>query len=148
MTALAEIRSAGAKRLAEEAIAFLESQPWCGGVVGGELAFAVSSVVGVFKLRVRPKRPGVDDVLWVVVGDVPPAYLVLDNAPDWQAALAGYIAEMGRWVAAVKSGAPLDNVIPVAAAPTAEHAAMLESRLAFLRENLVNLEASHLESDR
>lgn len=147
MIGLSEIRAAGVKALAEEAVRFLESHSWCGGLKAGELAFALSGVVGVFRLSFRPNAPGVDDVLWVVVGDVPPAYLVLDGAPNWQSALAAYVREMRAWVAAVRAGAPLDDVIPVKAAATPEHAAMLESRLDFIQHNLVDVSAGEVEGD-
>jgi len=94
----------------------------------------------------RPPR-AVDDTLWVVVGDLPSAYLALDDAPTWREALQGYVYEMGQWVSAVKQGDSLDDVIPVAVEPTIEHAEMLASRLAFIEEKILGVPDEDLESD-
>ncbi len=147
MTPITEIRNPGVRKLAREAVEFLESQVWCRGVISGELGFAVAGVIGVFKLRHQPSRPGVDEVLWVIVGDLPSAYLVLDNAPDWQGALACYVREMRAWVAAVQAEQPLTGIIPVGVEPTAEHAQMLATRLDFIERELVGVAASDLDGD-
>jgi hypothetical protein len=80
----------------------------------------------------------VDDTLWVVVGDSPPAFLVCDDAPDWQSALRCYVREMQRWVDAVRSGNELDDIIPVDVSPTLEHAALFSSRLGFIQDYLID----------
>ena len=76
-------------------------------------------------------------MLWVITGDLPPAYLVTDDAPDWQGALAAYAGEMRKWVAAVRDGSSTADLIPVNVTPTAEHAAMLERRLDFIERELI-----------
>ena len=96
-----------------------------------------SGVLGVFLVRIVPDRPGIDDTLWVVVGDLPPAYLVYTGNPTWHDALESYVLEMERWVAAVRSGASLDDVIPVRTEPTEEHAEMLAGRLRFVRNEIL-----------
>jgi hypothetical protein len=73
----------------------------------------------------------------VIAGDIPPAYLVCDDAPTWFEALDGYVREMERWVSAVRSGDSLAEVIPVNAEPSIEHADMLASRLQFIREQIL-----------
>jgi len=60
----------------------------------------------------------------------------------WQDALDGYIAEMQSWVDAVRAGDSIDELIPVNAASTPENAAMLASRLEFIRTRLVDLHSS------
>jgi hypothetical protein len=86
-------------------------------------------------------------VWWVIVGDLPPAYLVLDNAPSWKEALEGYTEEMQRWVDAVRAGHNLDGIIPVNVAPIPEHADSLDLRLRFIREKIIQGEYSDVESD-
>ena len=133
--------------MAKEAESFVASHRWCTRVATVQLAWAVAGVLGVFQVHLVPAKPGVDDTLWVVVGDVPPAYLVLDDAPTWREALRSYIDEMSRWVSAVKQDDSLDDVIPVSAEPTLEHAEMLESRLAFIEEKILAVPDEDLESD-
>jgi hypothetical protein len=105
--------------LADAATTFLLNQTWCRSVTSTLLAYAVPGVIGIFLLHIVPARSGIDETLWVVVGDIPPAYLVCDDAPTWREALESYIYEMDGWVAAVRSGDTLEDVIPVKAAPTA-----------------------------
>lgn len=45
---------------------------------------------------------------------------------------------MQDWVDAVNLGQPVENLIPVNAPPTKEYAAMLQSRLTFLKEQLLS----------
>ena len=147
MTDLADIGDPEVKVLADEAVAFLQGQSWCEAVVSGKLAFAVPGVLGVFLLNLKPARAGVDDTLWVVTGDLPPAYLVCDDAPDWQQALTRYIEEMARWVSAVRTGKELDGVIPVNAPATPANADLLERRLKYIREELLAPDIGGSSSD-
>jgi len=146
MTPAQQIRNPEVRALASEAKSFVESHRWCQEVTSVDLAWAVAGVLGVFEVRISPARPEVDSVLWVVVGDLPSAYLVQDDAPTWREALDGYVFEMWRWVNAVRQGEPLDDVMPVAAEPTLEHAEMLAGRLAFIESEILNYDGT-IESD-
>jgi hypothetical protein len=113
----------------------------------------VGGVVVVLLFRIVPAREDVDEWLWVVVGDVPPAYLVTDDAPNPASALDGYIGEMERWVAAVRAGQPVDDLIPVGTVdgaaqlePTVERADEIESRLRFLTEEILVHHADDLDA--
>lgn len=120
-----------------QAKSFLERFRWCGGVralYGGK---AIPGVVAVFLAEITPGETGVDQTLWVVVGDVPPAYLVLDRAPNSTDALGIYIENMRRWVRAVLAGESTRGLIPVNTEPTPESAEMLASRLDFLEREIV-----------
>ena len=147
MVPVDQIQDRDVKALARRAHEFISVQRWCKRIISGDLAWAVGGVLGVFQFRIEPAEPNVDEVLWVIMGDVPPAYLVLDNAPTWQEALAGYVEEMERWVQGVRSGADLSGIIPVDVSPTPEHANMLAVRLAFIRSRIVNADPATLESD-
>jgi hypothetical protein len=137
------------KALAAQARAFAEGFAWCERVTACEAGFAIAGVLGVFRVQLVPTPGrGADPVVWVVVGDVPPAYLAFEEGDGWQDALRGYVEEMQWWVDAVREGASLDDLIPVNVPPTAEHADMLASRLAFIRERLVAVDPASLESDR
>jgi hypothetical protein len=124
--------------LARKATRFLSSFRWCSAVRESFLAFDCGSILGVFLFHIQPRLIGVDEFLWVVVGDVPPAFLVCDDAPDWHCALQCYIREMQRWVHAVREGSGLDGVIPVNVSPTLEHADMLSRRLGFIKDHFVD----------
>ena len=147
MIQASQIKDPEVRALAVEAEEFVTSQCWCRKVTGVRLAWAATGVLGVFQVDLAPAQPGVDSTLWVVVGDVPPAYLVLDESPTWREALRGYVAEMLQWVHAVKHGLPLDDVIPVEAEPSLEHAEMLAGRLAFIETEIIEGAGGEVESD-
>src|SRR5689334_387913 len=83
MIPVGRISDPGVAEFGREAQDFLSGKPWCKKVGEGYLAWAIAGVVGVFLFRLIPTRDDVDETLWVVVGDLPPAYLVCDNAADW-----------------------------------------------------------------
>jgi hypothetical protein len=141
------IANAEVRQFADEARAFVASHDWCARVTDVRLAWACAGVLGVFQVQLEPSRPGVDQRLWVVVGDLPTAYLVQDDASTWREALGAYVTEMSRWVDAVNQGDPLDDVIPVPIEPTQEHAKMLADRLAFIEQSILAAEAGEIESD-
>lgn len=132
-------------RLAEmesEARAFLASFPWAKPVEEMLLAFGVSRILSLFLVRFR--EPIVwegesDTELWVVVGDLPSAYFATDDSPNAEEALETYAVFMEDWADRILSGESLEGAYPIAAAPTSEHAAMLKSRTAFIRSEIVPL---------
>jgi hypothetical protein len=122
----------GMRLLVDGAIAYISKFRWCRAILEYRVGIGIPTVIGVFLMRIEPAESGVDDWLWVVVGDVPPAYLVVDDNPTPADALDAYIIEMRQWVDAVRIGASIDDLIPVNAPPTMEFADMLASRLEFL----------------
>ncbi|MDX2220563.1 MAG: hypothetical protein SF172_16210 [Burkholderiales bacterium] len=147
MIPASQIKNPEVLALANEASAFISSQAWCKKVTAVRLAWACAGVLGVFQVDLQPTSADVDSTLWVVVGDLPPAYLVLDQSPSWKDALRGYVAEMSLWVRAVKGGLPLEDLIPVAAEPSHEHAEMLASRLAFIEARIISAGDGDVEGD-
>jgi len=120
-----------------EAKEYLSSHKWCTSIVESYLGYGVGKVIALFLFRLDPPIKGTDEWLWVLVGDLPSAYFVIDEAPNPAEALARYCELMEDWANAVKEGKSLDDVYPVEAAPTAEHAGMLLSRVEFIRKNLI-----------
>jgi hypothetical protein len=123
--------------LLAEARTFISKFEWCMQINDVHLGFGCADIVGVFLFQIVPSRGDIDSVLWVVVGDIPPAYLVLDCAPNAHSALDLYIKEMREWVNAVRVGASLEGIIPVNVQPTLENARSLDARLQFLAKNFL-----------
>jgi hypothetical protein len=123
------IRDSGVIALAKDATDFLAVHWWCRSIRSSHLAYANPPVLGVFLFRIVPSTPNYQSVLWVVVGDLPAAYLVCDDAPTWREALRSYADEMGKWVAAVRARTSLMDVIQVGVEPTLENADKVDSRL-------------------
>lgn len=120
------------KMMAEEAHEFLETFRWCKNVRRSWFGSGVGGVYAVFFFEIEPRSKNVDKWLWVIVGDLPPAYVVVDASPTPHAALANYVQMMQEWLEAVRNKQPLDDCIPVNAKPTIGNANLLERRLDFI----------------
>ena len=125
------------QEMGRNAIAYLSSFHWCPGIASGYLGYGVGGVMAAFLFNLNRKVAGTDDWLWAVVGDLPSAYFVTDEATTAAAALEAYCGLMDDWCSAVEENRPLNDVFLVRAAPTLEHARMLRSRLKYIRDVLV-----------
>jgi hypothetical protein len=121
----------------EEARGYLLSFDWCREIKESWFGWGVGGVCAVFLFEIIPTKRNVDRWLWVVVGDLPSAYLVLDGSPTPMKALETYVELMQEWVNAVKQGKSTNEVIPVKAEQTTENADLLERRLIFLRKKVL-----------
>ena len=146
LQSVAEIRHPEVRAFAERAIAFLECFRWCEEVRECAAKFAIAGVLGVFRAEIT-SHSGADPVVWVVIGDLPPAYLAYVEGDIWQDALDGYVGEMQAWVDAVQAEESVEQLIPVNVTPTLEHAHLLASRLAFIRTHFLNVDPTSIESD-
>lgn len=122
-----------------EARAYIRSFNWCPPISEELFGFGIGKVFALFLFRFAKPVSEVDDCLWVVVGDLPSAYFVIDDAPSPRSAAEVYCRIMQDWINAVVSEAPLDDVFPVKADATVEMAQMLDSRLRFIREKIIPL---------
>ena len=91
----------------------------------------------MFFFHIVPAGEEVDECLWAIVGDLPPAYLVTDESRTPFDALRTYITEMRLWVAAAEVGESVDELIPVNMPPTREAALALKRRLDFLESEIL-----------
>ena len=131
-----DVETAELRRMYAEARAYLSSHQWCEEVGEALFGYGVGAVVAVFLFRARLGTRK-KEWLWVVVGDLPTAYLVSDQAPTAEAALRIYTDLMEDWVHAVRNGSGLEAVFPVEAPADEEHADLLDSRIGFLREKII-----------
>ena len=132
------IRNSELRELAREAQSFLSSHKWCARIESQHLAWGIAGVIAVFFFRISPSADGVDRELWVVVGDIPPAYVVTPKHDGWQSALNGYVKEMHHWVRAARARRSVEKLIPVNVPPTLEYANMLGSRLTFITREFLS----------
>lgn len=130
--------TAGLRELLEEATAYLNRFNWHRGLKEAYLGIGIAKILGVFLFEVVPAGEDVDDKVWVIVGDLPPAYITTEEAPNPATALDAYIGAMEEWVEAAREGRGVEGLIPVNVPPTAENADQLESRLSFLDEEILS----------
>jgi hypothetical protein len=122
------------KIMATGAENYLRCFPWCKDIREIYFGDGYGGIVAVFLFRIEAARAGVDECLWVVFGDVPPAYLVTDVCKTPAQALEGYIEEISKWTELARQGKSSKEVIPVYVPATVENAADVERRLKLLRE--------------
>jgi hypothetical protein len=123
--------------LYQEAINFLESY----------VGLIYTGIVAVFLFKIVPRSEDVDEWIWVVVGDLPPAYLTTGECPNPATALDGYIGAMLEWVDAAEKGESVANLIPVNVPATKENANMLKTRLDFLDAKILFEYQEDLKND-
>ena len=125
-----------------EAQRFLEGLRWTPPIADLILAFGVAPIVALFLVRFERGIEGEgngDTEIWVVVGDLPSAYFVVEACPRPAEALAVYCELMENWANNVIAGGDLSGSYPVSIEPTVEHAEMLKGRVRFISEKMIPL---------
>jgi hypothetical protein len=125
------------RAMAHYAHDYLQAFGWCKSISDWYFGDGVGAVVAVFLFHIEPSSPDVDEWLWVIVGDIPPAYIVVDDNTSPSLTLQGYIEEMSKWVKLAKKGKSSSKVIPVNVAATQENALLLEGRLKAIEEMIL-----------
>jgi hypothetical protein len=125
--------------MATEARDFISSQEWCEQIDHQYLAYGVGGVVAVFLFQITARFEDVDECLWGIVGDLPPAYIVVEDNPTAADALDAYCSEMEAWVEAAEKGESVEDLIPVNVPASSDYASQLKGRLQFLRTEILPL---------
>ena len=120
------------QQMLEEARNYILSFSWCESILGSYFAGGVGKVFAIFLFNISPARPDVDKWMWIVVGDIPPAYIPLEDCRTSREVFDTYIDGMKRWVQLAREGreaAPEDGVPHVNVPATREWAESLDGRL-------------------
>ncbi len=120
-----------------DASAYIAEFRWAPPIADIHLCFGVGKVIELFLVSFTEPVDGSDDRLWVVVGDLPSAYLVVNDNDDPRQAMAQYCDLMADWCSAVEQGSDMSEVFPVSAPAALENAGLLRSRIAFIRHDLL-----------
>ncbi|MET3577667.1 hypothetical protein ABID19_000682 [Mesorhizobium robiniae] len=120
-----------------EARQYLQFYDWGKAIKGEYLGYGAEGIIYIFLFGISPGRPDVPQWIWVVVGDVPPAYLPGDDLKTPYEALDGYIGAMEEWVEAARQGKSVADLIPVNVPANPANAEMLDRRLKFLDEKVL-----------
>jgi hypothetical protein len=125
------------REMLERATKYIRGFSWCESVVATYFAGGVGKVFAIFLFEINTRRMDVDRWEWIFVGDVPSAYLPLEDAPSKMEAFEEYIAGMKRWAEFAHEGQEPtieDRCPPVNVPATPEWADVLEGKLKFLEE--------------
>jgi hypothetical protein len=128
--------------LVDQAVAYLGLQSWCRSVDAVHIGLVVGGIVLVAYVAITAAvdDPEIPPAVWVVVGDLPPAYIHPDYAADAREVLRAYRAEMGEWVRRVRDDESIDDsVIPVDVDPTSEAADALAARLDLIKRDILDV---------
>ncbi|MDB5476529.1 MAG: hypothetical protein JWP49_2040 [Phenylobacterium sp.] len=124
------------RAMADDAATYVQSFRWAPPITELLLAFGVGKVIGLFLVRYAWGLPGEgegDTEQWVVVGDLPSICFETDVRTPADA-LRLYCAIAQDWADNVMVGRDLSQSYPIAVEPTREHAELLLSRIASIRE--------------
>ena len=125
------------REMMEKARRYLSEFEWCDEVADLRFGCGVGGVVLVAAARISSRDANVEDWLWVVVGDLPSAYISARINRTSRDALSAYCESMARWIDAVRGGNLIENLFSVSVEPTQEHAEMLATRVEFLRTRIL-----------
>ena len=128
--------------LEQEARSFLLRHSWCLSVRSLTIHRYIEGIFGLFLAEIDPApHSSADQSVWVIVGDLPPAYIDVPSAPTPAEAIEAYLAAMEEWVAAVQQGMTTEDVIPVyyrfsqvPVPPVLSFAELLKRRLRLLKK--------------
>src|SRR4051812_33220929 len=95
-----------------EARNYLAYFEWITGIKSELLGVHFEGIISLFLFEIEAAREDVDRWIWVVVGDVPTAYITCEDAKDPFGAIDGYLGAMEDWVKAAREGASVANLIP------------------------------------
>jgi hypothetical protein len=125
--------------MGSEARRYLRSFKWAPEIQSQTLWFGVGDVIAVFSFTFATAIDRTkDDELWVVVGDLPAAYLVVNEGEGPRAAVATYCKLMSQWCAAVESDESTGKTFPIEAQATKENAELLRRRIEFIEQELLS----------
>jgi hypothetical protein len=124
------------RELAVKAWNYITAFNWCPPITGAYLADGVGGIVALFLFEFERSIGALGDRCWVVVGDLPSAYLVVD-IDNPKEAFEAYCGLMDEWINAGTASHDIRTVFPVDAPETPENAESLRSRVAFLRREII-----------
>jgi hypothetical protein len=120
------------REMSEHAKHYISSFSWCSEIRSSYFGGGVGGIFAVFLFYIRPSRPNVESWIWIVVGDIPPAYLPISDCKSPREVFKTYIRGMTRWVEMARlgrTGTSEDGVPPVNLPATPEWAERLSQRL-------------------
>ena len=125
-------------KMSQDADKFITSHRWCPTISEKYFGFGIGGIVAVFLYHFDSIINQTDDWLWVVVGDLPSVYFVVDAASSPMEALERYCELMEDWADHIMSDNSTEGCYPVKAAPTIENAKLLLSRIEFIRREFLS----------
>jgi hypothetical protein len=122
----------------QKAMNYLSSFEWCNQILNGWLANGFGYILCIFYFEIAPaKNSNADEKVWVIVGDIPSAYLDTIEYKTANDALSFYCFLMEEWIGFAKQGKPADGCYPINVPPTLEYAEMLQIRVDLIKKDFL-----------
>ena len=122
----------------KEAETYLSRFKWCRKIIDGWVASSFGYILNILYYKILPDKISCsDEFLWIIVGDIPPAYIDIVSAPTAYDALECYIDLMQEWVENVMNGETVEDCYPLNVPPQKEYAQMLDTRIRMLKEDFL-----------
>lgn len=126
-------------KLSKEAEGYLLRHEWCKSILSGWLSIGWEELVAIFLFEIEPSSSSMADTyVWVVVGDIPPAYIDVESAHNPKDALESYVLIMQDWVDTVLQGKSVEDCYPVEVPAKKQYADMLSQRLTVLKDMILS----------
>lgn len=120
------------RTMSENARRYISAFSWCETILASYFGGGVGGIFAVFFFHIQPSRPDIDAWIWVMVGDIPPAYLPLTDCKSPAEAFRTYIHGMTKWVELARKGqqgTAQQGVPPVSIPATPEWARRVNQQL-------------------
>jgi hypothetical protein len=83
---------------------YVKSYSWCVTILDGFFGGGIGRILGIFLFCIVPSRAEIDEWLWIIVGDVPSAYLPLEQASSPREVFQLYCQGLIDWSEWARSG--------------------------------------------
>ena len=124
-------------KMADEALSYIRSFTWCPPIKATYLAYGIGGIIAVFLVKFDEKIQGTDDCLWVIVGDLPSAYIVVEPQDSAREALERYCQLMDDWIKQVREKGDFKDAFPISVERTTVNADLLRSRVNFILDKII-----------
>jgi hypothetical protein len=125
------------RQMADDANHYIQSFDWCLTVHEQYFGEGYGGIVAVFLFRVTIRKVEEPEWIWVVVGDMPSAYMEFETGTNPHEALGRYIEGVEEWLAATPEERSSGDLIPIEIPPGDEFLAMLRGRMDHLRSEIL-----------
>jgi hypothetical protein len=120
------------RKMSDDAQQYISSFSWCEAVLNSYFGGGVGGIFAVFLFHIRTHRKDVDPWIWIVIGDIPSAYLPITDCESPADVFKNYIRGMTRWIELARkgqNGTPEEGVPPVNIPATPEWAERLDQKI-------------------
>jgi hypothetical protein len=123
-----------------EAEEYINGFKWCKQIKEAHLYYNLGSTLCVFLFNIYniQSTDEADNVLWIIVGDLPSMYLDTYNIKSLKEALENYAELGGEWADNIITKKSVKDCFPFDEKPSLKLAKLLKSRVEFIRSNLLD----------